>query len=253
MKRFQLSVSCAALVISAGIASAATNSVYDLYVTPGITPPTPPWTVTIGAPSTQSVSSRVLTINDAAGGFVWNSQSLPGQLSSTATWEARARMRLLSYSDGPGRVGMGWDFEDGTRYMAIGARLGVGNVHEFFIGDSGHAPVAGVYTPAPNGDDFYNLRVRKVGTSGTAADTIELYVNDILAQSVSYTTAGGSIVSTPGVIFGGIFGGSAATAEVNGFSFGINEAAPALLPEPSAIALFAIGALLAVRRLSVRR
>jgi hypothetical protein len=157
-------------------------------------------------------------------------------------------MRLTSYSDGGGRVGIGWDLEDGSRYMAIGARLGVGNVHEFFIGDSGHAPVSGVYTAPPSNDDFFNLLVRKVGTTGTGADTIELYVDGILAQSVSYTTAGGGpYVSTPGVIFGGIFGAIEATGEVTGFSFGINEAAPALLPEPSTALLCAVGLVLGLR------
>jgi len=81
-----------------------------------------------------------------------------------------------------GRIG------DGTRLIAFGVTKAAnsGPTNRVYITSIGAEPIYTYVDVAPSGDDFFNLRLVKEGTTGGAGDMVKLYADGVLLQTSTY-------------------------------------------------------------------
>jgi hypothetical protein len=264
MKRFLVAVCISACLIAlaTGTASASTNFVYDLYVTPGVFPQNPPWTTQAGfvnGSDSQSVSGSLLTLVDGPEntdpGYYYDRNLVSDGISSNSQYEIRSRVRLsdwgsLNASEPPVFMAR---FLDGNAFVGFGMTLTNGQTQTFLCANGCTATQFSPYNIIPLGnDDFFNVHLRKIGTTGTSADTVELYVNGSFVDSTTHGNFVGAFGGAKEFLFGTASSPAFGRVELTGLSFGIGETAPALLPEPSGMGLVAITALCALRRFRAR-
>lgn len=248
------------LVLAAVLTAAtvqATTYTYDAYVTPGTLPqniPSSPWT-SVGADGsdTETASGRLLTLSAAnnvdPGPYYYAISGTSGIVDTNDEYEIRSRVRVPSSSSVnpfPDRALYHAYIGDGTRLAGFGVTNISANMNAIFLINSGVGPLVAPYIATLGNDDFFNIRMTKTGTTGGAGDTVNLFVDGVLAQSVSYTAL--SSYTFPELLFGNSASQPFGLTELTGASFGINEAAFALLPEPSAIVMVLASAALLLRR-----
>jgi len=269
MKRNTLLAVCLILAGMTGQAGAATNFIYDIYQqAPSTFPSSPPWTDNgalfgfINGSDSATASGRLLTIVDGPEfndpSHYWQHNLSAAEISFASEYEIRARVRIMSYGDlgGGERPLFTAVVEDGSRFLGLGASK-VGNDAHFFLMDGGFTPFIS-YTAPLTGDDFFNVVLRKTGTTGTSSDLIYLYVDGVLVAPV-YGTHTQNYGNLPGpdptraVYFGAGASPAFGTIQMTGVSFGIDQFAPALLPEPSSLMLGLAGLLFCVRSFKARR
>ena len=241
-----------AILTGAVAAQASTTYKYDGYVTPNTLPmfiPSSPWTMNgaYDAIDTETSTGALLTLhaaNDVTAGPYYTANPVA---TSTDEYEIRSRVRVPS-SGGPSGTALYQAYiGDGTKLVGFGVTNISANVNAIYLISLSLAPLTTPYIATLTNDDFFNIRLVKQGTSGGAGDTVQLYVDGTLASSVSYSTM--SAYAFPELLFGASGSLPFGTIELTGASFGIGAAAPALIPEPSSVALACAGvALLFARR-----
>jgi len=243
-------------ILTAGVVHATTYT-YDAYVTPNTLPqsiPSSPWTsVGAGDADTETASGRLLTLSAAndntPGPYYYAISGTSGIVDANDEYEIRTRVRVpssSSVSPFPDRSLFHAYIGDGTRLVGFGVTNLSANMNAIFLINSGVSPLVTPYVATLGNDDFFNIRMTKTGTSGGASDTVSLYVDGVLAQSVSYTAL--SSYTFPELLFGNSASQPFGLTQLTGASFGINEAAPALLPEPTTAVMILAGAMLLMRR-----
>jgi hypothetical protein len=263
-----LSLSFLTALALAGAGHAATNFSYDAYVTPGTLPTavSPAW-LTDGpfkAGDSQTASGRLLTVVDGSAsslpGFYYYRTLTASDVNSTDEWEMRARVRVPSSGDllAEGRAPFYLRILDGTKFIGIGVTHISPTVNRFFLVDNVGKPLNTGGGPrfddvALGGDDFFNIRVVKEGTTGTINDTIRLYVDGVQIENEAYPAF--PAISSRDVLWGSLSSPGFGTFELTGVSFSIGgqNAAPALLPEPTSLLLGLLGLLCYARRFRAHR
>jgi hypothetical protein len=233
--------------------AATTNFVYDAFVTPNTTPQNPPWTTVVSGSDIQTASGRLLTLSVANDGNAGPYYTVAGIntsiVNANSEYEVLSRVRVPS-SSGPRSLFHAY-IGDGTRLVGFGITNAGANNAIALISTS-LTPLSS-YTIVPlSGDDFFDIDLRKTGTSGGASDTVTLRVNGTVIDTQPYTAMSSYPLSPSAeLLFGSSNGsGTAGLIELTGASFGINQAAPALIPEPSiaALSMAAFGLALVRRR-----
>ena len=252
-------------VLAMASSATATTFVYNLNQTPGQLPDAvaPPWTnagAGTGGAATQSASGNTLTLVNTSPGrgyFYYRDGAPVASLDDNLEYEIRARATPTTDYSGSSVGGVPIfvaDIFDGTQQISFGMAYDNApqNTYVFYFTDSGLGPIGTTYSQAAatDADGFFNIRLAKTGTTGTAADTVSLYVDDDVVPRLtlpytSFAGAGGN----KQLDFGQKSGDALGTALVNGVTFGIGEPAPLIeIPEPSTVMLAGLGALLVLRR-----
>ena len=257
MKRYLFLGSFTAMMLSAGIASAATNFVYDLYQTPGVLP-TPTFTEQAGfvnGTDSRTVSGSLLTLVDGPQnsdpGYYYDRNLTTDGITSNSQYEIRSRVRLtdwgsLNASEPPVFFAR---FLDGNAFVGFGMTLTNNQTKIFLCGNGCTATTFLPYNLIPlTNDDFYHIFLRKVGPTGTGADTVDLYANGSLVDSTTYANFGTGF-SSKEFLFGTASSPAFGTVQLTGLSLGIDQSAPALIPEPTTFGMIALGLMIAARKL----
>jgi hypothetical protein len=240
----------ATLVWTSTSVDAVTNYLYDAYVTPNTTPSSPPWTTVVAGSDNQTASGRLLTLSVANDGNAGPYYTVAGIntsiVNANSEYQILSRVRVPS-SDGPRSLYHAY-IGDGTRLVGFGITNAGGN-NAIALISTALTPLSSYTLVSLSGDDFFNIDLRKTGTSGGASDTVTLRVNGTVIDTQSYTAM--SSYTFPELLFGSSNGsGTSGLIEMTGASFGIDQLAIALIPEPSAtaLALIVLGLGLRMRR-----
>lgn len=238
----------AILALASTPVAAVTNYLYDAYVTPNTTPQNPPWTTVVGGTDSQTASGRLLTLSIAndgsAGPYYYAISGTSGIVGANDEYQIFSRVRVPS-SSGPRSLYHAY-IGDGTRLVGFGV-TNAGANNAIFLINTSLTPLSSPTIVSLSGDDFFNIDLRKTGTSGGASDTVTLRVNGTVIDTQSYTAM--SSYTFPELLFGSSNGsGTSGLIEMTGASFGIGQDAFALLPEPTATVMILVGGVLLVRR-----
>lgn len=245
LSRFLTHGSVLGILLIVSPAHAATNWLYDLYVTPSALPPAPPFTtVAGGGGDQQTASGALLTLVDTDAitpGFYYFDALDLSIINSGLDYEARSRVRLREYGSTTTGSGLFAVFmDDGTRQVSWGMRFDGVNTEFGFLDATGAISYGATDIAAPTGDDFFNVLMRKTGS------TVQLIIDGVTTASVAYASLPTS--SDIDVLFGNTSSPAYGRVELTGQSFAIGEAAPNLIPEPSLLALGGFSLLVLARR-----
>lgn len=206
------------------------------------------WSVAGTQVGIQTVSGGILSVTDASAAnrdFSYYTNAFSVALTSTSQYQARSIVRVLPNATGTNPL-FTQGFDDQTRFVEYGVRYITGGVgtNRFVFNTSS------LVIDVPAGP-FYEAVLTKTGTTGTAADSVTLQVFDSTGNTLlgsltrPYGADGfGTLSTTEKVLFGNFFGSPTGTFETKWATFGIGEAAPFLIPEPSTALLFGCGALI---------
>jgi hypothetical protein len=248
---FTIAMMIVAWVVPSGARGSVSYS-YDLFtLDPDVLPSTGTWTYGGGGTRTVSDPSNILTLNDNSGaaGPYFTKSLTTATISPTTEYESRSRVKITSDNNAAGFLYLQEMF-DGTRYMAW-ATAKVGANTRFYIANLTGGTLAGTVAVDLPGTDFFQVDMKKTGTTGTAADSIVLSVDGTPIISTTYNLL--PSFASVGIGWGDESSPDVGVTLLTGASFGIGEAAPELLnmvPEPSTVALGAVG--LALTRVSRR-
>lgn len=178
------------------------------------------------------------------------------EITGTDDYQVRARLRMTDFdfkdpNDDEDKAAFTGQIADGNRFVAFGVHLDVtdldgdGKATEqrvVFLGQA--AEPLGSVGEAPGGE-FLDVLLERTG------GTVDLYLNDALVSSESYSNFPNNSGSFRRLFWGGGSSPTTGTTELMGVSFGVNtDAAPINLPEPTAGLL--LGAGLAIAALGRR-
>jgi hypothetical protein len=268
MRYFVGLVACGCVVASLAASAKATTYIYNLnQLTPDQLPGNAGWNS--GGPGGGGLDSEsvvanndTLTLTNPSGGrgfyYYLNSGAGFAGLSSTSEYELRVRATPTTDYGGSGGAGaaiFSAAVADGSRFISLGFAYNLPPVdtgYDFYFTSSGYAPLGTStrYSEAvPGVPKFYDILLKKIGTTGTAADTVQLYVDNVLRVTDSYTNF--SAVAYKELSWGQSSGSSTGTALVNGVTYGLGEAAPLIVtpvPEPTTALLAVFGAIIVLAR-----
>jgi hypothetical protein len=235
------------IVIAGTVRVRASAYVYDLYAqNPDALPGAPQFIQTGPAGGDTNDTADVatpntLTLTSGDGvGYRWNNNTSIGAYDGTGELNIHARLRVLTSTSRDVSVFRA-DFIGGGHRFGIGASLDAGSAVFFLINSAGDRWSTRITVAAPPvaSDGFYDVFFHKDAdtNANTADDPLVLKVDNV-AYVTNVTTWGALGAGTVSTDL--LFGQAESVASVNpgsmqltGLSFGIGQAAPGLIPEPT--------------------
>ena len=255
-------------MIAGATVARATVFIYDARRY-GTLPAAQGWTATVDSTGhSQNVVNGALVVVDGNNVFQsyrysTNALAFGTTIPRETEWQMRTLMRIennpnsqLFYTQfiattTPNPRDAGW----GALYTSAG----VGSNRFYFVGENLTTPASGSINIPWDPNSFYQVVLSKpVGFSAGLLTTLEVFdatgTNLLGSITKTFTGFNDGTFTDPLLIFGTtINGGPTGTYQVQWASFGLGEAAPVLIPEPSTAMLGIVGGLLAYRRSRGRR